>query len=79
MFFYSDTADAPWTVVKSDDKKRARLNCMRHFLNALDYPGKDHHIAHAPDPLIVATAQHVLHKSDHILGKSLHPEDRKTR
>jgi|TARA_R110000851_G_scaffold70752_7_gene157767 polyphosphate kinase 2 len=79
MFFYTDTADAPWTVVKSDDKKRARLNCMRHFLNSLDYPGKDRHIAHAPDPLIVSTAQHVLHKSDHILGKSLHPEDRKTR
>jgi hypothetical protein len=52
---------------------------MRHFLNSLDYPGKDRHIAHAPDPLIVSTAQHVLHKSDHILGKSLHPEDRKTR
>ncbi len=79
MFFYTDTADAPWTVVKSDDKKRARLNCMRHFLNSLDYPGKDRHIAHAPDPLIVSTAQHVLHKTDHILGKSLHPEDRKTR
>jgi polyphosphate kinase 2 (PPK2 family) len=32
MFFYTDTADAPWTIVKSDDKKRARLNCMQHFL-----------------------------------------------
>jgi len=32
MFFYTDTADAPWTIVKSDDKKRARLECMRHFL-----------------------------------------------
>jgi polyphosphate kinase 2 (PPK2 family) len=32
MFFYTDTADAPWTVIKSDDKKRARLNCMLHFL-----------------------------------------------
>ena len=41
MLFYTDTADAPWTIVKSDDKKRARLNCMRHFLTALDYPGKD--------------------------------------
>jgi polyphosphate kinase 2 len=79
MFFYTDTADAPWTVVKSDDKKRARLNCMLHFLHSLDYPGKDPKIARAPDPLIVSTAQHVLHKSDHILGKSLHPEDRKPR
>jgi len=36
MFFYTDTADAPWTVIKSNDKKRARLNCMRHFLTSLD-------------------------------------------
>jgi hypothetical protein len=40
MFFYTDTADAPWTIVKSDDKKRARLNCMQHFLSSLPYPGK---------------------------------------
>ncbi len=41
MFFYTDTADAPWAIVKSDDKKRARLNCMQHFLASLDYPDKD--------------------------------------
>jgi hypothetical protein len=40
MFFYTDTADAPWTIVKSDDKKRARLNCMKHFLSSLPYPNK---------------------------------------
>lgn len=77
MFFYTDTADAPWTVIKSNDKKRARLNCMKHFLSTLDYPGKDPEIAQMPDPLIVSTAQHVLHKTDRILGKSLHPETRK--
>ncbi|MDG1170182.1 MAG: polyphosphate kinase 2, partial [Sulfitobacter sp.] len=38
MFFYTDTADAPWTVIKSNDKKRARINTMLHFLNSLDYP-----------------------------------------
>ena len=43
MFFYTDTADAPWTIIKSDDKKRARLNCMQHFLSSLDYPDKDTH------------------------------------
>ena len=42
MFFYTDTADAPWVIVKSNDKKRARLNCMRHFLSTIDYPNKDH-------------------------------------
>nr|WP_308124504.1 polyphosphate kinase 2 [Maritalea mobilis] len=79
MFFYTDTADAPWTVIKSDDKKRARLNCMLHFLDSLDYPDKDLHIAHAPDPLIVGQAGHVIHKADHILGASLHPDTRKKR
>jgi len=79
MFFYTDTADAPWTVIKSDDKKRARLNCMRHFLASLDYPGKDPRVVRAPDPLIVSTAQHVLHNSVHILGKALHPDTRQPR
>jgi polyphosphate kinase 2 len=77
MFFYTDTADAPWTVIKSDDKKRARLNCMRHFLSTLDYPDKDPKIAKAPDPLIVGGAGHVIHRSNHILGKALHPDTRK--
>ncbi len=73
MFFYTDTADAPWTVVKSDDKKRARINCMRHFLSTLDYPGKDRRIATPPDPLIVGGAAHVIHRSEHILGSALSP------
>ncbi len=77
MFFYTDTADAPWTVIKSDDKKRARLNCMRHFLSTLDYPDKTPKIAKAPDPLIVGQASHVIHRADHILGTSLHPETRR--
>lgn len=56
MFFHTDTADAPWTVIKSDDKKRARINCIRHFLHSLDYPGKDHSVAHAPDAQLVGRA-----------------------
>jgi len=79
MFFYTDTADAPWTIIKSDDKKRARLNCMKHFLSTLDYPGKDFDVATPPDPLIVGGAGQVMQRSDHILGKSLHPEARKAR
>ncbi|MBV7410307.1 polyphosphate kinase 2 [Maritimibacter sp. DP1N21-5] len=77
MFFYTDTADAPWTIVKSSDKKRARLEAMRHFLSTLDYPDKDRHIAVAPDPLIVGRASQVIHGSEHILGASLHPEQRR--
>jgi polyphosphate kinase 2 len=79
MLFYTDTADAPWTIIKSDDKKRARLNCMRHFLSTLDYPGKDRRIAKGPDPKLVGRADHVLHASDHILSTALHPETRKPR
>jgi polyphosphate kinase 2 len=79
MFFYTDTADAPWTVIKSDDKKRARLNCMLHFLASIDYPDKDHRLVKAPDPLIVGEAGHVIHRSDHILGAALHPETRRAQ
>ncbi len=68
MFFYTDTADAPWTVIKSDDKKRARLNCMQHFLAHLDYPGKDTHVVHGPDPLIVGTPSQVIAKDRHLWG-----------
>lgn len=77
MFFYTDTADAPWTIVKSNDKKRARLNTMRHFLYGLDYPDKDGSIVGEVDPLIVGTASHVIHRSDGILGASVHPEHRR--
>ncbi|MDO5647293.1 polyphosphate kinase 2 [Paracoccus sp. (in: a-proteobacteria)] len=71
MFFYTDTADAPWTIVKSNDKKRARLNCMRHFLSTIDYPGKDLDVVLPPDPLIVGQASHVVHGAAHIIGN--HP------
>ena len=53
MFFYTDTADAPWTVVKSNDKKRARLEAMRFVLHAFDYDGKDVEVVGVPDPRIV--------------------------
>jgi len=74
MFFYTDTADAPWTIVKSDDKKRARLNCLQHFLAALEYPNKDRSVVVGADPLIVGSTRHVISQSRHILGSSLHPE-----
>lgn len=53
MFFHTHTGDAPWTIIKSDDKKRARLNCIRYFLHSLDYPGKDEKAIGPVDPLIV--------------------------
>lgn len=78
MFFYTDTADAPWTVIRSNDKKRARLNCMRHFLSELDYPDKDMSVAQMPDSKIVHRAESVVRAADHILAASLHPGTRKT-
>jgi len=79
MFFFTDTADAPWVVIKSDDKKRARLNCMQHFLSSLDYPNRDHHVVSGPDPLIVGSSAHVIGRDEHILGKSLDMEKKHRR
>jgi polyphosphate kinase len=64
MFFHTNTGDAPWVVVKSDDKKRARLNCIRHFLASLDYPDKDPRVAHNADPLIVGAPKHMQNEDE---------------
>ena len=69
MFFYTDTADAPWTVIKSDCKKRARINAMRFILNKLDYPNKNKDIVRPPDPLIVGEAKNIYEKGEHILDR----------
>ena len=61
MFFYTDTADAPWTVVKSDCKKRARLNALRYVLHFLPYEGKDLEAVGPIDPLLVGRA-HVVYE-----------------
>jgi polyphosphate kinase 2 len=59
MFFYTDTADAPWTVIKSNDKKRARIAALRYVLHIMDYTDKDPAIVGTPDPLIVGSAASV--------------------
>lgn len=56
MFTWTDTEIAPWTVIKSNDKKRARINAMRHVLSKFDYDNKDHEIVGELDPLIVGRA-----------------------
>ncbi len=63
MFFYTSTADCPWTIIKSDDKKRARVNCIRYFLRNLDYPGKNKELLHY-DPRIVRSVQAELGVED---------------
>jgi polyphosphate kinase 2 len=61
MFFYTDLADAPWTVVKSNDKKRGRLEAMRYVLSQVPYFGRDENVVGRPDPLIVGPAP-LLHE-----------------
>ncbi len=67
MFFYTDTADAPWTVIKSDDKKRARVNAMRYVLSQIPYPNKNPEIKLEPDPLIVGSAAVIYEEGEHVL------------
>lgn len=61
MFFETDTADAPWTVIKSDCKKRARLNAMRYVLQKLPYANKDTDNIGTLDTLLVGRA-HVVYE-----------------
>ena len=64
MFFYTDTADSPWTVVKSDCKKRARLNALRYVLHKLPYTNKDIDKIGALDPLLVGRANVVYERGE---------------
>ncbi|HEY2505291.1 MAG TPA: polyphosphate kinase 2 [Streptosporangiaceae bacterium] len=66
MFQFTDLPDAPWTVVKSNDKRRARIEAMRYVLAAIPYDGKDEHLVGQPDPLIVGPAR--------LLNESPEPE-----
>ncbi|MFY9639472.1 MAG: polyphosphate kinase 2 [Rhodomicrobium sp.] len=67
MFFHTDTADSPWTVVKSDDKKRARLNAMRYVLHALPFAGKDAERIGSVDDLLVGRANIIHERGEHDL------------
>ncbi|MEO3872825.1 polyphosphate kinase 2 [Nonomuraea sp. B12E4] len=60
MFQHTDTESAPWTVIKSNDKKRARLEAMRHVLSLFDYTDKDHEVVGVPDPRIVISAADIF-------------------
>jgi polyphosphate kinase 2 len=64
MFFYTDTADAPWAVVKSNDKKRARLEAMRFVLSRFPYEGKDREVVGVPDPHVVGPAATLLEQGE---------------
>ncbi len=64
MFFHTDTAESPWTVVKSDCKRRARLNALRYVLHQLPYANKDVERIGALDPLLVGGASVVFERGE---------------
>ena len=67
MFFYTDTSDSPWIVVKSDCKKRARLNAMRYFLQRVPYSVKNLNAIGKVDPLIVGRSNVIYEKGENIM------------
>ncbi|WP_309053529.1 polyphosphate kinase 2 [Streptomyces sp.] len=87
MFRATDTEHAPWTVVKSNDKRRARLEAMRSLLWRIDYDRKDEAAVGRPDDLIVGAADTLLEAGEEPtdlsptplagqpLGPGLHPHD----
>ncbi|NRB70869.1 MAG: polyphosphate kinase 2 [Xanthomonadales bacterium] len=68
MFDRTSSEHAPWTVVRSNDKKRGRLEAMRHVLNHLPYAGKDQELVTQPDPLIVGSPQQIQAEVGEDLG-----------
>ena len=70
MFFETDTADAPWTVIKSDCKKRARLNAMRYVLQKLPYTNKNTDNIGTLDTLLVGRA-HVVYERGEQPGSAI--------
>jgi polyphosphate kinase len=69
MFFHTDTPDSPWTVIKSDDKKRARLNAIRYVLHSLPYKGKDTDRIGPIDGLLVGRANAVHERDEYSIGQ----------
>jgi polyphosphate kinase 2 len=72
MFFYTHTDYAPWTVVRSNDKKRGRVEAMRWVLSLIDYPEKDQEVVGTPDPTIVG-APELIYEDEELTGASYPP------
>jgi hypothetical protein len=64
MLFYTDHKDAPWIIVNSNDKKRARLESIRHVLASIPYDHKDVEVVRPADPLVVQLASAVMKAPD---------------
>ena len=79
MFFHTDTADSPWIVIKSDDKKRARLNAMRYVLSRVPYDNKDTESIGTLDSLLVGRANSIYEHGEHPMGEFRHAFDLMSR
>jgi polyphosphate kinase 2 (PPK2 family) len=64
MFMASHTEATPWTVIRSDNKKKARINCIKHILNQIDYPEKTKQKHLKVDKDIVCTADEKIAEFD---------------
>lgn len=69
MFFFTDTSDAPWIVVKSNCKKRARLNAMRYILHKMPFDEKNLKAIGRVDPLIVGRSNVIYEKGENLLER----------
>lgn len=70
MFFFTDGPECPWRVVRSDCKKRARLNVMRYFLDSFDYKGKDEEVIGKVDPKILGPAE-AIYEPDELIHREV--------
>ncbi|NLU83536.1 polyphosphate kinase 2 [Rhodococcus sp. HNM0569] len=69
MLFYTDTPHAPWTIVKSNDKKRSRLEAMRWVLDQFAYTNKDQRVVGTPDPLIIGSPDTVYDEGERPMNR----------
>lgn len=76
MFFFTDGPDCPWRVVRSDCKKRARLNVMRYVLNSINYEGKDESVVGIVDPKILGPAEGI-YEEDELIHREIFKESAK--
>ena len=60
MFLFTDAKQTPWTIIRSDDKKRARIGAILPVLNGLNYPDKDHEVAIPADSRIIGTVHQMM-------------------
>jgi polyphosphate kinase len=71
MFHYTHTEWAPWTVVKSNDKKRARLEAIKHVLSQFDYDGRDDEVIGEPDKLLIGPPEVMSEHDPHRVYREL--------